>query len=80
MTPVQEVTQIMERMPLQNQKVVLELLRMMRYEEKRSPALIVNDAPFKRTGKSNFHLPADFDEHFDDLNDEIADLFSGVSV
>ena len=31
----------------------------------------------KRTGKSKFDLPEDFDEHFDDLNDEIASMFYG---
>ena len=35
---------------------------------------------FKRTGKSDFVLPADFDEHFDDLNDEIATMFMGESL
>ena len=33
----------------------------------------------KRTGLSKglIDFPADFDEHFDDLNSEISDLFSG---
>ena len=36
------------------------------------------ESGFKQTGKSDFTLPTDFDERFDDLNDEIARMF-GVS-
>ena len=35
---------------------------------------------FRRTGKARFRLPSDFDEHFDDMNDEIAAMFSGETV
>jgi hypothetical protein len=47
------------------------------------PVMLVSNAHktgFKRTGKSDFVLPADFDEHFDDLNDEIATMFMGESL
>lgn len=80
MTLLQEATEIMAKMPLKSQQVVVELLRVMSVntastETKKSPTL-----EFKRTGKSRFNLPADFDEHFDDMNDEIALLFSGEDL
>ena len=77
MTMIQEVTQIMQQMPKRKQQVVLDLLRMMR-QDSDSPAVQQrNNSGFRRTGKAKFKLPSDFDEHFDDMNDEIAALFSG---
>lgn len=76
MTLVQEATEIMERMQVKNQELVLELLRMMNPGEALLPD--AEDASsFRRTGKADFNLPADFDEHFDDTNDEIAVMFYG---
>jgi len=70
MTLVQEAAEIMNKMPRHSQELVLDLLRMMNY----------NAIPFKRTGKSNFNLPPDFDEHFDDSNEEIASMFYGEFI
>lgn len=80
MTMVQEATRIMESMPKNKQQIVLDLLRVMNQdtagtENKRDAA-----SGFKRSGKTKFQLPADFDEHFDDLNDEIAALFGGETA
>lgn len=77
MTLVQEATEIMKKMPEKNQQIVVDLLRIMS-----SNIVIQNDTnknnePFKRTGQSDFNLPSDFDEHFDDENEEIARLFYG---
>lgn len=77
MTLVQEETKMIEKMPLENQKIVVELLRIMSY----SPDIQTGGAKkmktFKRTGLSDFNLPPDFDEHFDDADAEIARLFYG---
>lgn len=77
MTLVQEATEIMKKMPEKNQQIVVDLLRIMS-----GSAVLHNDSnknnePFKRTGQSDFNLPPDFDEHFDDANEEIARLFYG---
>lgn len=79
MTMVQEATRIMENMPRKNQQVFLDLLRMMNQETTASESA-EKALEFKRSGKTNFQLPEDFDEHFDDLNDEIAALFTGESA
>lgn len=78
MTLVQEAVDIMERMPRRKQQLVLELLHVMNNDLESN----TNDyiAPDKRTGRSDFNLPADFDEHFDDLNDEITAMFMGAGV
>ena len=80
MTLVQEAAQIMEKMPIKNQRIVVDLLRMMSAGITPVDAGSMVNGPFKRTGKSKFNLPADFDEHFDDLNDEVAALFYGESL
>ena len=80
MSLVQEATNIMERMPVRNQQIVVDLLRMMDRGAGVTASKSTDNTGFKRTGKSNFHLPADFDEHFDDMNDEIATMFMGESV
>lgn len=80
MTMVQEATRIMRQMPEKKQKVVLDLLRIMNSNEERITVHPDNNTPFKRTGKAKFQLPEDFDSHFDDLNDEIADMFSGDNI
>ena len=80
MTMVQEAARIMERMPRKKQQIVLDLLRMMNTGSETTVARSGVQSATKRTGKADFKLPADFDEHFDDLNDEIAAMFSGESV
>lgn len=79
MTLIEEATALLEKMPQQKQLMAIDLLRMISndyygldHKKPKQPA-----APFKRTGKSVFNLPEDFDEHFDDLNDEIASMFYG---
>ena len=80
MTLVQQATTMMEKLPVRSQQVVVDLLKML---SGYSGSAVMPDAQktgFKRTGKSDFVLPADFDEHFDDLNDEIATMFMGESL
>lgn len=77
MTLVQEATEIIEHMPVHNQQVVVDLLRLMSSGTATNNAVNAGNRVFRRTGKSNFNLPADFDKHFDDMNDEIAALFTG---
>lgn len=77
MTMIQEVTHIMLQMPKRKQQVVLDLLRMMNHDADWSASNQRDKAKFRRTGKAKFKLPADFDEHFDDMNDEIAAMFAG---
>ena len=80
MTMIQEAAEIMNRMPRNSQQVVLALLRMMSYGAMPVHGEDERSVPFKRTGKSNFNLPPDFDEHFDDANDEIASMFCGELI
>ena len=80
MTLVQEATAILEKMPRKSQQVVVDLLRMMANDTAAHRMAGEDSISFKRTGKSSFDLPADFDEHFDDMNDEIASMFLGDSL
>ena len=80
MTLIQEATGIMEKMPRKNQQMVVDLLKMMYIGVETVNSANTETTEFKRTGKSDFNLPIDFDEHFDDINDEIAVMFSGESV
>lgn len=80
MTLVQEATGIMERMPERTQQIVVDLLKVMYNGVSKTNTEKTDPPVFKRTGKSNFNLPADFDEHFDDMNDEIAAMFMGDVV
>ncbi len=80
MTMVQEATRIIENMPRKKQQIVLDLLRMMNQTESASVEKRESNPDFKRSGKTKFQLPADFDEHFDDMNSEIAALFAGDGV
>ena len=77
MTLVQQATTMMEKMPVKNQQVVVDLLQMLSGISESTIMPDTHEAGFRRTGKSDFALPADFDEHFDDLNDEIAAMFMG---
>ncbi len=80
MTLIQEATGIMEKMPRRSQQIVVDLLKMIYSGVETADSTNTGTTEFKRTGKSNFNLPADFDEHFDDMNDEIAIMFSGESA
>ena len=77
MTLVQQATNMMEKLPIRSQQVVVDLLKMLSgYSEPASLSDAV-ETEFRRTGKSDFALPADFDERFDDLNEEITAMFMG---
>ena len=80
MTLIQEATSIMERMPRKNQQLVVDLLRMISQNMELSVTDQRASVPFKRTGKAHFSLPADFDERFDDMNEEIASMFYGENI
>ncbi len=74
MMPLQEAYSLMQQQPEGNVKLIIELLQRM--------TLITEEAAplsFKRTGQAKglVQFPEDFDEHFDDLNDEISALFEG---
>ena len=77
MTLIQEATMIMENMPMEDQRLFVDLLRMISRNTTPQQADHLNAGNFKRTGKASFKLPEDFDEHFDDMNEEIASLFYG---
>lgn len=79
MTLIQEATGIMEKMPIRNQQIIVDLLKAM-YSGIESTDDSKVKAGFSRTGKAQFNLPADFDAHFDDLNEEIAASFLGDSL
>ncbi len=80
MTLVQQATMMMERLPIKSQQVVLDLLKMLSASSESAVMPDLHENGFKRTGKSKFSLPADFDERFDDLNGEIASMFMGESI
>ena len=80
MTLVQQATSMMEKLPISSQQVVVDLLKMLSANSESSILSNGQVIGFKRTGKSEFSLPADFDEHFDDLNDEIATMFMGEGL
>ena len=75
MTLIEEAVILLEKLPEENQHLILDLLRVMNFNEMPSIENSNETISFKRTGKSNFKLPEDFDEHFNDLNDEIEALF-----
>lgn len=80
MTLIQEAASIMERMPRKNQQLIVDLLRAISRNTEPIQTEQPASVPFKRTGKAKFDLPKDFDEHFDDMNDEIASLFNGEGL
>lgn len=79
MTLIEEATILLEKLPQTKQRMAIDFLRMISNDLYRSDntKLKKSTESFRRTGKTNFNLPDDFDDHFDDLNDEIASLFSG---
>ena len=80
MTLVQQATDMMEKLPIRSQQVVVDLLKMLSGYSESAVKLDIRETGFRRTGKSDFDLPADFDEHFDDMNGEIAAMFMGESL
>ena len=76
-TPIQEAYALMQKQPEGNIQIIVELLRKMLPEPK-----VETRKQAKRTGLSKglVHFPEDFDEHFDDMNSEIIDLFYGGMV
>ena len=78
MTLIQEAYLLMQKQPESNLQIIVDMLHAMNIKQ---PSVDVSGSsqPFKRTGlaKGVFNLPADFDEHFDDMNDEIASMFYG---
>lgn len=81
MTLMQEAYVLMQRQPESNLKILVDLMKRMSLEST-SKREAVAASSFKRTGvaRGTLELPADFDEHFDDLNDEIAAMFIGETV
>ena len=80
MTLVQQATNMMEKLPIRSQQVVVDLLKMLSGYSESGVKPGNRETEFRRTGKSDFVLPADFDEHFDDLNGEITAMFMGESL
>ena len=80
MTLVQQATSMLEKLPTGSQQVVVDLLKMLNSANESTIMPNTHETGFKRTGKSDFSLPVDFDEHFDDMNDEIAARFMGESL
>ena len=70
---------MMEKLPIRSQQIVVDLLKMLSGYSESAVMPDAHKIEFKRTGKSDFVLPADFDGHFDDLNDEITAMFMGES-
>lgn len=79
MTLIEEATVLLENMPQKKQLMAIDLLRLLSndFSGAENKRMNQKNVPFKRTGKSDFNLPDDFDEHFDDLNEEIASLLCG---
>ena len=78
MTLIQEAYSLMQDQPEKNIKVIVDLLQIMNQESfDRSDF----QKPFRRTGIANglFEIPDDFDEQFDAMDEEIAELFYGSS-
>ena len=68
----------MQQQPESNIKIIVELLQRMVPTAKDADSL----QPFRRTGRAKGRVifPKDFDEHFDDLNEEISNEFNGSFV
>lgn len=78
MTLMQEAYLLMQKQPESNLRIIVDMLHAMNVKQP-TVDISVTTQPFKRTGqaKGAFNLPEDFDEHFDDMNDEIAAMFYG---
>ena len=81
MTLIQEAYLLMQNQPDENLRILIDLLHVM---TPRSQAREKTEEvrAFRRTGiaKNEITLPQDFDEHFDDLNEEIAQSFYGDTL
>lgn len=79
MSPIQEAYMLMQHQPESNIQLIVNLLRAMPVKV---DSTLTVPRSFKRTGiaKGKLELPDDFDEHFDDLNEEIAESFYGGSI
>ena len=80
MTLVQQAANMLEKLPIRSQQIVVDLLKMLSGDPETAVISDDRETGFRRTGKSDFALPADFDEHFDDLNGEIAAMFMGEDL
>lgn len=80
MTLIQEAYALMQKQSDENIQVIIDLLHAM--TPGGSGQVIKEQRPFRRTGvaKNEITLPHDFDEHFDDLNEEIAKSFYGDAL
>ena len=78
MTLMQEAYSLMQKQPEKNVKIIVDLLRTMVPEVGAKRSVSASPA-YKRTGvaKGTAVFPADYDEHFNDFNEEIATMFSG---
>lgn len=78
MAPIQEAYVLMQGQPESNIKLIIDLLHSMTPHKGKTESNAATQ-PFKRTGlaKGIIQLPEDFDEHFDDLDEEISELFYG---
>lgn len=77
MTLMQEAYSLMQNQPENNIKIIVDLLRVMNTGDYSSFDTV--QQPFRRTGIANgvFELSDDFDEQFDAMDEEIAELFYG---
>ena len=73
MTLRQEAISLLEEQPDSNLRVIVDLLKKLKPEEKRKKIKRIG------VGRDVIKLPEDFYEHFDDLNEEIALMFYGES-
>ena len=73
MTLRQEAISLLEEQPDSNLRVIVDLLKKLKPEEKRKKIRRIG------VGRDVIKLPEDFYEHFDDLNEEIALMFYGES-
>ncbi len=74
MSQMEEAVQLLEKLPDDQFLLVLRLLRVMQKGDEA-------EVPGKRfgAGRDEIRLPEGFFEHFDDGNDEIAEMFGGES-
>ncbi|MCR5266545.1 MAG: hypothetical protein K6E29_08155 [Cyanobacteria bacterium RUI128] len=78
MTLIQEANILMQQQPERNLQIIVDTLHAMSTNN----TITVDTLPFKRTGhaKGLINLPPDFDDHFNDMDDEIADMFYGDNL
>ena len=76
MTLAQEATTLLERQPEANIRIIIDLLHAMDHAKNSVSDSVTNK---RRIGiaKDKINLPDGFDEAFDSLDSEVADLFNG---